>query len=68
MPFLSKAQMKKCFATDGFGGSESIVTCKDKNNPNFQIWGAMSDLGCNKKKKRKFKSFKDWLILKNNKK
>ena len=50
------------------GGSESIVTCKDRNNPNFQIWGAMSDLGCNKKKKRKFKSFKEWLILKNNKK
>jgi len=50
------------------GGSESIVTCKDKNNPNFQIWGAMSDLGCNKKKKRNFKSFKEWLILKNNKK
>ena len=46
------------------GGSESIVTCADRNNPNFQVWGAMSDLKCNKKKKHKkhkFKSFKEWL-------
>jgi len=35
------------------GGSESIVTCKDRNNPNFQIWGAMSDLKCKNKKKKK---------------
>lgn len=49
------------------GGSESIVTCADRNNPNFQVWGAMSDLGCNKKKrkKKKFKTFKEWLKLKN---
>lgn len=49
------------------GGSESIVSCADRNNPNFQIWGALSDLGCNKKKKhkkKKFKSFKEWLKLK----
>ena len=45
------------------GGSESIVSCADRNNPNFQVWGAMSDLGCNKKKKHKKKreSFKEWL-------
>jgi len=43
------------------GGSESIVTCADRNNKNFQVWGAMSDLGCNKNKKHKFKSFKEWL-------
>ena len=33
----------------------SIVSCKDLNNPNFQIWGAMSDLNCkrsNKKRRR----------------
>jgi hypothetical protein len=32
----------------------SIVSCKDKNNPNFQIWGALSDLNCGRKyRKRK---------------
>jgi hypothetical protein len=36
-------------------GTNAIVSCKDKDNPNFQIWGAMSDLGCNKKKKSKKK-------------
>lgn len=46
------------------GGSESIVTCKDRNNPNFQIWGAMSDLKCKSKKKKNFKTFKEWLKLK----
>jgi hypothetical protein len=34
-------------------GSFSIVSCKDRNNPNFQIWGALSDLNCNKKAKKK---------------
>jgi hypothetical protein len=36
-------------------GTFGIVGCKDINNPNFQIWGAMSDLGCSKKRKRKLK-------------
>ena len=34
-------------------GGYAIVSCKDRNNPNFQVWGAMSDLGCDKKKKKK---------------
>lgn len=32
--------------------AEAIVTCKDKKNPNFQIWGALSDLKCKKKVKK----------------
>jgi len=32
-------------------GTGAIVSCKDIGNPNFQIWGAMSDLNCKKKKK-----------------
>jgi hypothetical protein len=36
-------------------GGYAIVSCKDRNNPNFQIWGAMSDLGCNKPKRKKKK-------------
>lgn len=27
-------------------GTFSIVSCKDKKRPNFQVWGAMSDLKC----------------------
>lgn len=33
-------------------GSFAIVGCED--NPNFQVWGARSDLGCNRKKKKKY--------------
>jgi hypothetical protein len=33
-------------------GSFSIVSCKDLNNPNFQIWGAMSDLNCKRSNKK----------------
>jgi len=40
-------------------GSFSIVSCRDRRNPNFQVWGAMSDLGCRKKK---IKGFKEWVI------
>lgn len=39
----------------------AIVSCKDKNNPNFQIWGALSDLNCRRDKKKKIRSFKDWV-------
>jgi len=35
------------------GSTDAIVTCKDLKNPNFQISGAMSDLKCGKKKKKK---------------
>ena len=27
-------------------GTFGIVSCKDKKNPDFQVWGAMSDCGC----------------------
>jgi hypothetical protein len=51
MQFIS---FKKWLET---AGSFAIVSCKDRNNPNFQVWGAMSDLNCNKKrKKRKIKN------------
>lgn len=32
------------------GGTFALVSCKDKSNPNFQIWGAMSDLRCRQNK------------------
>lgn len=44
------------------GSVGSIVSCKDLNNPNFQVQGALSNLGCNRKKskilKMKFKGDK----------
>jgi hypothetical protein len=42
-------------------GTFAIVGCED--NPNFQVWGARSDLKCRKKKKQKIlkMSFKDWI-------
>lgn len=36
-------------------GSYAVVSCKDLNNPNFQIWGALSDLNCKNKTKKKTK-------------
>lgn len=33
------------------GAVNSIVSCKDMNNPNFQIQGALSNLKCKKRKK-----------------
>lgn len=33
-------------------GSYAVVSCGDLNNPNFQIWGALSDLNCKKKTKK----------------
>ncbi|NBT57971.1 hypothetical protein EBT16_04220 [bacterium] len=27
-------------------GTFAIVSCKDRKNSNFQVWGAMSDLKC----------------------
>lgn len=41
-------------------GTYGIVSCKDLNNPNFQVWGSLSNLNCKKKKnkilKMKFKN------------
>jgi hypothetical protein len=42
-------------------GSYAIVGCGD--SPNFQVWGARSDLKCKKKKKDRMlkMNFKDWI-------
>lgn len=37
------------------GSVGAIVGCKDLNNPNFQIQGALSNLKCKNKKKTKIK-------------
>lgn len=34
-------------------GVGSIVSCKDLNNPNFQVWGSLSNLKCKNKKTQK---------------
>lgn len=45
-------------------GTFAIVGCDE--SPNFQVWGARSDLNCKKKKKNKVlkMKFKDWVELK----
>lgn len=42
-------------------GNFAIVGCED--NPNYQVWGARSDLRYKKKKKKKIlkMKFNDWL-------
>jgi hypothetical protein len=42
-------------------GTFAIVGCEE--NPNFQVWGARSDLRCkrNKKKEMLKMKFKDWI-------
>lgn len=43
-------------------GTFALVSCKEKSNPNFQVWGAMSDLKCKRKEKEPLKmKFKDWM-------
>lgn len=45
---------------DEMAGTFGIVGCDE--NPNFQVWGARSDLGCRKKKSKVLKmKFKDWV-------
>jgi len=34
-------------------GTGAVVSCKDRGAKDYQIWGAMSDLKCNRKKKKK---------------
>lgn len=43
-------------------GTFAIVGCEE--NPNFQVWGARSDLKCKRKKREKTikMSFKEWLV------
>lgn len=59
MPFSSKAQMKKCFVTGGFGGR---VDCEE--------WARKTDFSSLPErvtKRKKMKSFKEWLEDKNEK-
>lgn len=37
------------------GVVDSIVSCKDLRNPNFQVQGALSNLNCKKKKDKTLK-------------
>jgi hypothetical protein len=42
-------------------GTFGIVSCKDKKNPDFQVWGAMSDCGCSDESSKIPKmKFNDW--------
>ena len=59
MPFSSKAQMKACFATDGFGGKVDCGEWSRKTD-----YSKLPDKVAKHKKKnknKKFKSFKEWL-------
>jgi hypothetical protein len=49
---MQKISFKKWLETAGTFG---IVSCKDLNNPNFQIWGALSDLNCKRSKHKQNK-------------
>lgn len=53
MKFLEFIKMKEMMGSVG-----SIVSCKDINNPNFQIQGALSNLRCGKKKDKKILTMK----------
>ena len=44
-------EFKKWLLKLEMAGTGAIVSCKDRNNPNFQVWGAMSDFKCKHKKK-----------------
>jgi len=50
-----KISFKKWF--NEMAGTGAIVSCKDRNNPDFQIWGSLSNLGC-KPRKSKVKTMK----------
>ena len=53
--------MRWIMKTNEMAGAYAVVGCRD--SPNFQVWGARSDLKCKKKKKDKIlrMSFKDWI-------
>lgn len=40
-------------------GTYAVVGCGD--SPNFQVWGARSDLGCKKKNRILDMKFSDWV-------
>ena len=44
--------LKKKKAQNEMAGTGAIVGCKDIDNPNFQIWGSLSNLNCRKKRKK----------------
>lgn len=48
-----------------FKESFAIVGCED--NPNWQVWGARSDLKCKTKNKMLKMKFKDWVEKKESK-
>lgn len=48
----------KQWLSENMAGTFALVSCKHKNNPNFQVWGAMSDLKCKKDKKEKIATMK----------
>ena len=50
-----KFEFKRWILQTEMAGTGAIVSCKDRKNPNFQVWGAMSDLGCKNMKKSKKK-------------
>ena len=56
MPFSSKAQMKACFATNGFGGKVDCGEWSRKTD-----YSKLPDKVVKHKKNKKFKSFKEWL-------
>lgn len=47
-----KVQFKNWLLKNEMAGTGAIVSCKDKKNPNFQVWGAMSDLNCKNSTKK----------------
>lgn len=46
-----KNWIEKRIMTEMMGSVGSIVSCGDVNNKNFQVQGALSNLGCTKKEK-----------------
>lgn len=50
---LKKKEIQKEMA-----GGDAIVSCKDLNNPNFQVWGSLSNLNCTKNKRSNNKNRK----------
>lgn len=48
-------KFKEWLKNEMMGSVGSIVSCKDLNNPNFQIQGSLSNLGCRKHRKKKHK-------------
>jgi hypothetical protein len=58
--------MQKFIEFIEIAGTFGIVSCKDRNNPNFQVWGAMSDKCKKNKNKVANMKFKDWVEVRSN--